>query len=82
MRMKRPNFQLKVAWNNKKSSLKQIINIKNEESSLKSISSGSSAAYLFAKERNPKWKQEKNIQDFLSSVGIFQINIGVAFEEF
>ena len=81
MNIRRPNFELKVSWNKDKKSAGKSSNLKSSWASIKSISSNSSA-YLFAKDRNPKCQKERKIQEFLNSIQILQINIGVAFEEY
>ena len=55
---------------------------KTTESNWSSKSTQSSLSYIFAKPIAPKSQKEDKMQKFLSTEGIFQINVGVAFEEY
>ena len=52
------------------------------ETNCSSKSTQSSLSYIFTKPVAPKTEKEDKLQRFLSGEGIFQINVGVVFEEY
>ena len=52
------------------------------ESNWASNSTQSSISYIFTKQVVPKSLKESRLQSFLTSEGIFQINLGMVFEEY